>query len=133
IPDAELRSALCSCDVCVNPDEVTEMNDVSTMNKILEYMALARPIVQFEVREGRVSAGEASVYARANDSVDFADKIVELLDAPEDVRRRMGKFGRRRVESKLAWVHQRAALLGCYDLVFGDTSGEGMSAEPKRS
>lgn len=133
IPDDELRSALCSCDVCVNPDEVTAMNDVSTMNKVLEYMALARPIVQFEVREGRVSAGEASVYARANDAIDFAEKVVELLDAPEEVRRRMGEFGRWRVESKLAWVHQRSALLACYGQVLGEQSGEGLPAQPTRS
>ena len=73
-----------------------------TMNKIMEYMALSKPIVQFDVREGRVSAQRASLYARPNDPIDFAEKILELLDNPER-RMRMGKYGRERVEKTLAW------------------------------
>ena len=70
-----------TADVCVNPDIVNEMNDKSTMNKIMEYMALGKPIVQFELTEGRYSADRASLYARPNDERDFAAKIVQLLDA----------------------------------------------------
>ena len=94
-----------TADVCVNPDRANEMNDKSTMNKILEYMALGKPIVQFDLTEGRFSAGAASLYARKNDPRDFAAKLHELLDDAEQ-RQTMGALGRARVEAGLAWHHQ---------------------------
>jgi glycosyltransferase involved in cell wall biosynthesis len=114
IPDAELWEIMSTADVCVNPDRANEMNDKSTMNKILEYMALGKPIVQFDLTEGRFSADESSAYARPNDTVDFARKLCELLDDPER-RARMGAIGRSRVESGLAWHHQIPTLLKAYD------------------
>jgi glycosyltransferase involved in cell wall biosynthesis len=103
--------------VCVNCDEVNPMNDKSTMNKIMEYMALAKPIVQFELTEGRFSARDASLYAKPNDAHDFARKIVTLLDDP--VRReRMGQFGRDRVERQLAWQYEAPKLLAAYEALF---------------
>lgn len=113
IPDADLFEMLSSADVCVNPDRVNVMNDKSTMNKILEYMAFARPIVQFDVTEGRFSAGDASLYAIPNDPADFADKIAELLSDP-DRRREMGRIGRERVVSRFSWEHQVPALISAY-------------------
>src|SRR5207245_2564989 len=104
---------------CVNPDEVNALNNLSTMNKILEYMALGKPIVQFEQKEGRYSAGEASRYAAANDAIDFAEKIIELLDSPGQ-RATMGAIGRQRIESAFAWKHQTRSLLACYQRVLGD-------------
>src|SRR5205085_5643135 len=92
VPDADLLAMLNTADVCVNPDIANDMNDKSTMNKIMEYMALGKPIVQFDLTEGRFSAGEASLYARRNDPVDLALKIVELLDDPER-RAAMGALG----------------------------------------
>ncbi len=115
-PDDVLFSALSSADICVNPDRVNPMNDKSTMNKILEYMAFSKPIVQFEVTEGRYSADRASLYAKANDPRDFADKIVELLDDPARCRE-MGEFGRRRVETELSWDHQVDTLVAAYTRV----------------
>lgn len=117
VPDAELLAALNTADVCVNPDEYNPMNDKSTMNKIMEYMALGKPIVQFELVEGRVSAEEASVYASPNDSRDLAEKLVELLDDPER-RERMGRFGRRRVEDDLSWPHEVPKLLEAYSALW---------------
>lgn len=117
VPDGDLLAMLNTADVCVNPDEVNEMNDKSTMNKIMEYMALKKPIVQFDMTEGRFSAQEASLYAKPNDAVDLADKIVELLDAP-DRRREMGEFGRRRVETELQWEHEIPKLLRAYDALW---------------
>jgi len=114
IPDTELWEIMSTADVCVNPDRANEMNDKSTMNKILEYMALGKPIVQFDLTEGRFSAGESSAYARPNDTVDFARKLSELLDDPER-RATMGAIGRSRVESGLAWHHQIPTLLKAYD------------------
>lgn len=112
-PDAVLFEVLSTADVGVNPDRVNAMNDKSTMNKIMEYMAFSRPIVQFEVTEGRFSAGEASLYARANDPVDMAEKIVSLIDDPAR-RAEMGAFGRRRVEQELSWDYQIEPLLAAY-------------------
>ena len=112
-PDAELFEVLSTADVCVNPDRVNPMNDKSTMNKILEYMAFSRPIVQFEVAEGRYSAQEASLYALANDPKDMADKVLELLADP--VRRaEMGRVGRERVETQFSWQHQVPTLIDAY-------------------
>jgi glycosyltransferase involved in cell wall biosynthesis len=114
VPDDELLAMLNTADVCVNPDIASEMNDKSTMNKIMEYMALGKPIVQFDLAEGRYSAQSASLYARKNDALDLAEKIVELLDDP--VRRaQMGEYGRRRVENELAWPHEAPKLLAAYD------------------
>jgi glycosyltransferase involved in cell wall biosynthesis len=113
--DEDLWQILGTSDICVNPDRANEMNDKSTMNKILEYMALGKPIVQFDLTEGRYSAGEASLYARPNDTVDFAKKLCELLDDPER-RKRMGDIGRQRVEQELGWHHQVPRLLEAYAL-----------------
>lgn len=114
IPDAALWEIMSTADVCVNPDRANDMNDKSTMNKILEYMALGKPIVQFDLTEGRFSAGEASLYARPNDVADFAARLCELLDDPAR-RATMGAIGRRRVEEGLAWHHQIPRLLEAYD------------------
>ena len=113
-PDEVLFEVLSTADVCVNPDRVNPMNDKSTMNKILEYMAFAKPIVQFDVTEGRFSAGGASLYARPNDVGDFADRIVELLEDPER-RQTMGALGRHRVEAELNWDCQIPALIAAYE------------------
>jgi glycosyltransferase involved in cell wall biosynthesis len=114
VPDAELLAMLNTAEVCVNPDVATEMNDISTMNKIMEYMALGKPVVQFDLAEGRFSAQGASLYAQRNDPLDMGAKIVELLDDP--VRRRaMGELGRRRVIDELEWRHEVPKLLAAYD------------------
>lgn len=117
VPDKEMLEVLNSADVCVNPDVANEMNDKSTMNKIMEYMALGKPIVQFDLTEGRVSAREASLYANRNDEIDMAEKIVELLDDPER-RESMGAFGRARVVNELEWQHEVPKLLEAYDTLF---------------
>lgn len=117
VPDAALFEVLSTADLCVNPDRVNAMNDKSTMNKILEYMAFSRPIVQFDVTEGRVSAGDASLYARPNDPVDFADRIEELLADPRG-RAEMGRIGLERVTGQFAWPLQAGALIAAYRRVF---------------
>lgn len=119
VSDLVLFEVLSTADVCVNPDRVNAMNDKSTMNKILEYMALGRPIVQFEVAEGRRSAGAASLYAAPNDPVDFAEKLLSLLDDPQ-AREQMGAFGRRRVREELAWEFEAPKLVQAYRRLFDD-------------
>ena len=113
VSDGALLAMLNTADVCVNPDVANEMNDISTMNKVMEYMALGKPIVQFDLTEGRFSAREASLYARRNDAVDLARKIAELLDDPAK-RAAMGAFGRRRVEDELEWRYEAPKLLAAY-------------------
>lgn len=118
-PDAVLLEVLSTADVCVNPDRVNPMNDKSTMNKIVEYMALGKPIVQFEVTEGRYSAGASSLYAKPNDPVDMARQIVTLLEDPER-RAEMGRIGRARVETELSWEHQKPTLVRAYRRLLGE-------------
>ena len=118
VPDKELLDVLSTADVCVNPDRPCEMNDISTMIKIAEYMALGKPVVQFNLKEGRFTAEDASLYSDGEDLVhDFADKILWLLDNPEE-RQRMGAFGRKRVEEHLAWEHSVGNLISAYERAF---------------
>ncbi|MFI6801031.1 glycosyltransferase family 4 protein [Streptosporangium canum] len=114
IPDEDLLRYLSAADVCLAPDPLNPLNDVSTMNKIMEYMAMARPIVSFDLREARVSAGDAAVYAPANDESEFAKLIARLLDDPQE-RRRMGETGKARVTGPLSWERSRTALLAAYE------------------
>ncbi|MBI1198465.1 MAG: glycosyltransferase [Phenylobacterium sp.] len=117
-PDDVLFGVLSTSAVCVNPDRVNPMNDKSTMNKIVEYMAFGKPIVQFDLTEGRVSAEEASLYAAANDPKDLAAKIVQLVDDPKDGARR-GALGRERVRNHLSWNHEVPKLVSAYQRLFG--------------
>jgi glycosyltransferase involved in cell wall biosynthesis len=118
VPDKVLIEILSTADVCVNPDKPCQMNDISTMIKIMEYMALGKPIVQFDLKEGKFSAQEASLYANNESQViDFAAKILWLLDHPAE-RQKMGEFGRRRVEQELAWDYSVKNLLAAYERAF---------------
>jgi glycosyltransferase involved in cell wall biosynthesis len=112
--DTILGSILASTDVCVSPDGANEMNDISTMNKIMEYMALGKPVVQFDLTEGRVSAGEASLYAARNDVQELAECIIRLVDDSE-LRSRMGAIGKQRMATALSWEHQIPHLLAAYE------------------
>ena len=114
IPDEALIRRLCSCDVCVNPDPKNPFNDASSMNKILEYMSLGKPVVQFDLKEGRRSAAEASVYALPNDDADLAQKITTCVDDPAACAA-MGRAGARRMYEELEWRHQAPRLLQAYD------------------
>lgn len=116
-PDDVMLDYLNTADICVNPDEYNPMNDKSTMNKVLEYMALGKPIVQFDLTEGKYSAKEASVYANPNDAVDMGKKIVELLDNPQK-RQEMSVYGRKRIVEELSWEHTSKALLAGYEAYF---------------
>ena len=116
--DTELLAALNEMDIGVSPDPHNAMNDISTMNKVMEYMTLERPLVQFDLTEGRASAGDASLYARHNDPVDFAEKLAELIENPA-LRAEMGQRGRKRVLEKLSWEHSVPHLLAAYDRIFG--------------
>jgi glycosyltransferase involved in cell wall biosynthesis len=118
VSDADLLEVLSTADVCVNPDKPCEMNDISTMIKIMEYMALSKPIVQFDLKEGRYSAGDAALYSDTQNQIpDFAKNILWLMDHPEE-RKRMGESGRKRVETELAWKYSEKNLLAAYERAF---------------
>ncbi len=112
-PDELVGRILSTADVGLSPDPKNPLNDVSTMNKTMEYMAFELPVVAFDLRETRVSAGDAAVYAEPNDVHDYARALVDLID-DEQRRTLLGKRGRDRVEQDLAWRHQEGAYLGVY-------------------
>ena len=118
VPDAEVERVLATADVCVSPDPKNPLNDVSTMNKVLEYMACAKPIACFDLREHRYSAGEGALYAEPNRDEDLADKIAQLLDDP-GMRARMGAYNRERFLTQMAWEHNAGELLRAYECLLG--------------
>lgn len=113
VSDADLRRWLATADVCASPDPRNPLNEVSTMNKTMEYMAMGKPVVSFALKETIESAREASLYAEPNDVAEFGDRIIELLDDPGK-RREMGEAGLRRVHTTLAWHHSEPHLLAAY-------------------
>jgi glycosyltransferase involved in cell wall biosynthesis len=115
-PDELVARILSTADVGLSPDPKNPLNDVSTMNKTMEYMAFELPVVAFDLRETRVSAGDAGMYVTPNDVGEYARAIVELMD-DEHRRSQLGKLGRARVEQELAWSHQQRAYLGVYQRV----------------
>jgi glycosyltransferase involved in cell wall biosynthesis len=122
VPDEFVQTCLSTADVCLSPDPCNPLNDLSTMNKVVEYMAMGRPLVSFELVEARVSAGEAALYAPADDIPAFARLVDELLDDPQR-RRRMGELGRVRVEEALSWNVSRGELLAFYGRLLGARAG----------
>lgn len=114
IPDAEVEAILSTADVCVSPDPKNPLNDVSTMNKVLEYMALGRPIVAFDLRETRQSAAEGALYATPNEEKDLAAQIDRLL-RDEKLRCRMGAYNRARFGEGFAWEFSAIELVRAYD------------------
>jgi len=115
IPAEELARYLSTADVGVAPDPLNPMNDMSTMGKILEYMAFSLPVVLFELTEGRRSAGDAALYARPNDPIDFAGKVMQLLDS-ESLRHELGARGRQRIEQQINWQTDAQRLLAAYGM-----------------
>jgi glycosyltransferase involved in cell wall biosynthesis len=114
VPDETVQAYLSTADVCLSPDPKNPLNDVSSMNKVVEYMAMSRPLVSFELIEARVTAQDAAVYAPANDEKAFGRLVGELLDDP-GARERMGRIGRRRVEDALSWEVSKGNLLAAYE------------------
>ncbi len=124
--DDDIRSILSSADVCLAPDPPSPLNDMSTMIKIPEYMAMGKPVVSYGLAESRVSAGEAAAYADGDAPEALGRCVDELLDDPER-RARMGAYGRERVVSALGWEHSEAALIAAYERAL-----EGAATAPAR-
>jgi len=119
IPDADLRANLAAADICLDPDPSSPLNDVSTWIKIMEYMAYGKPIVSFDLKETRYSAQDAAIYVEPNDERSFAMTIAQLMDDPV-LRKRMGGFGRMRVEQELQWSQVGRNLATAYRVLFPD-------------
>ena len=117
-PDDLVRRVMSTAHVGLSPDPKNPLNDVSTMNKTMEYMAFELPVLAFDLRETRISADEAGVYVTPNDVEEYASALVDLMD-DEPRRARLGKLGRARVEQHLAWNHQRRAYLDVYRRLTG--------------
>ena len=113
VPHEEAMRILATVDICVDPDPSNAYNDRSTMIKIMEYMALGKPIVAFDLPEHRETAREAAIYASPNDELDFARKLAHLL-GDEKRCQEMGSIGKERIERSLAWSHQEKKLLEAY-------------------
>ena len=118
VPDETVIDVLSTADVGLSPDPKNPLNDLSTMNKTLEYMAFGLPVVAFDLKETRVSAGAAARYVPSGDVPAYARAIVALLD-DEPARAEMGRIGRQRIDSELGWPHQRAAYVSVYDRLVG--------------
>lgn len=114
VEDEYVVRALASSDVCLSPEPLTPFTDVSTWIKIGEYMAMAKPIVCYDLAESRLTAQDAACYARPGDVESFADCISSLLDDP-DRRAAMGARGRARIEGELSREHSERALLAAYE------------------
>jgi glycosyltransferase involved in cell wall biosynthesis len=114
VSDEELQSNLAAADICVDPDPSSPLNDVSTWIKVMEYMAYAKPIVAFDLKETRFSAGNAAIYVQPNKEAEFAETIAQLMGQPE-LRKKMGAYGRRRVEEEWQWNKVGRNLLSAYE------------------
>jgi glycosyltransferase involved in cell wall biosynthesis len=114
VPDEDLQANLAAADICVDPDPSSPLNDVSTWIKIMEYMAYAKPIVSFDLKETRFSAGDAAVYVKPNKETEFAEAIAHLMEQPE-LQTKMGAYGRRRIEQELQWAKVGKNLLSAYE------------------
>ena len=120
VPDADVAAILSKADVGLSPDPKNALNDVSTMNKTMEYMTFELPVVAFDLRETRISASDAAVYATPNDVEEFARLLVDLID-DEPRRRSMGRAGRARIEQELAWEHQAPRYVDVYKKLAADS------------
>jgi glycosyltransferase involved in cell wall biosynthesis len=116
VSDEDLQANLAAADICLDPDPSSPLNDVSTWIKVMEYMAYGKPIVAFDLKETRFSAGDAAIYVRPNEEAEFAKTIAQLMGQPE-LRSRMGTYGRRRVDEELQWNKVGRNLLGAYEML----------------
>jgi glycosyltransferase involved in cell wall biosynthesis len=129
VPDETVLNVLSTADVGLSPDPKNPLNDVSTMNKTLEYMAFGIPVVAFDLKETRVSAGGAAAYVPNGDVAGYAQAIVNLLDDGSK-REGMGRLGRLRIEEELGWPHQRDAYVDVYDRLVGRTEAAAEHTRP---
>ena len=127
IPDEPMIRVLASADLCASPDPLNPLNDVSTMTKLMEFMAMGKASVSFELKEARYSAQDAAIYVPGNDWRAFGDAIIELLGDPER-RARMGEAGLQRIRTELSWARSEANLRAAYMRALGRGAGRSAPA-----
>jgi len=132
IPDKELLENLAAADICVDPDPASPLNNVSTWIKIMEFMAYGKPIVSFDLKETRFSAQDAALFVPPNDELAFARAIAVLMDDPE-LRQKLGRFGRERVERELQWSVTGQNLLAAYESLFPEMKRHLPPSRPRRA
>lgn len=132
VPDQTVLRVLSTADVALAPDPKNPLNDVSSMNKIVEYLALGTPVVSFDLLETERSAGEGAVYVEDGDLAGFATAIAELLDDPDD-RRRRAELGQQRVLNELSWEVSERALLEAYEHLTPRTGRRGVVGSLRRA
>jgi glycosyltransferase involved in cell wall biosynthesis len=120
VSDEDLQSNLAAADICLDPDPSSPLNDVSTWIKVMEYMAYGKPIVAFDLKETRFSAGDAAIYVQPNKEAEFAETVAQLMGQPA-LRKEMGAYGRRRVEEELQWNKVGRNLLTAYETLLAKT------------
>jgi glycosyltransferase involved in cell wall biosynthesis len=132
VSDEDLQANLAAADICVDPDPSSPLNDVSTWIKVMEYMAAAKPIVTFDLKETRFSARHAAIYVKPNNETEFAEAIAQLMDQPE-LRKQMETYGRRRVEDELQWAKVGNNLLTAYETLLAEMNYSSDSHRGKKS
>jgi glycosyltransferase involved in cell wall biosynthesis len=131
VSDEELQANLAAADICVDPDPSSPLNDVSTWIKVMEYMASAKPIVSFDLKETRFSARDAAAYVKPNNEAEFAETIAQLMDKPE-LQKKMGAYGRRRVEDELQWTKVGKNLVTAYETLLGGETNASCNAHRRK-
>jgi glycosyltransferase involved in cell wall biosynthesis len=114
---ADVLRYLTVADIGLSPDPRNGLNEHCTMIKTVEYMAMSKPVVAFDLAETRFSAQDAALYAEPNVVADFADKIEMLLD-DDKLRYRMGEIGIERIKGKLSWEQSIKNLRLAYEALF---------------
>lgn len=125
----EIRRYLSTADVGVAPDPMSEFNHRSTMNKTLEYMAHAVPVLAFALRETRTTVGDAGMFVPVDDDAAFAEALAGLIDEPE-TRAGMGKRGRARIEGELSWKHQAPVYVSAFRRLTGTVTSTAAEPDP---
>jgi glycosyltransferase involved in cell wall biosynthesis len=129
IPDDDMVRYLSTADICLDPNPTSPLNDVSTWIKVMEYMALGKPVISFDLKETRTSAGDAALYVTPNNEAQFAAAIARLMDDAAK-RREMGECGRARVQNELGWHVTSRNLLSAYDRLFPRVTLQGAGHTP---
>jgi len=132
VSDEDLQANLAAADICVDPDPSSPLNDLSTWIKIMEYMASAKPVVAFDLKETRFSARDAAIYVAPNNETEFAEAIAKLMDHPER-QNQMGTYGRRRVEDELQWAKVGHNLLTAYGTLLAEKRTRSMKLVAERN
>jgi len=132
VSDEDLQANLAAADICVDPDPSSPLNDLSTWIKIMEYMASAKPVVAFDLKETRFSARDAAIYVAPNNETEFAEAIAQLMDHPER-QKQMGTYGRRRVEDDLQWAKVGHNLLTAYGTLLAEKRTRSMKLVAERN